>query len=63
MQAAEYQSTALTSGPCGLKNKGEQDSGVISELNAADIHFRGADPVLKGIYGDGGGRRRPVRPI
>ena len=37
-----------------FENKGETNTKVLEKLNCADIVFEGGDPVLKGIYGDGG---------
>ena len=37
-----------------FENKGETKTKVLEKLNCADLVFEGENPVLKGIYGDGG---------
>ena len=37
-----------------FENKGNSDTKLLENLCAADIVFEGQQPVLKGIYGDGG---------
>lgn len=37
-----------------FENKGSAETAVLEDLYSADMVLEGADPVLKGIYGDGG---------
>lgn len=46
-----------------FQNIGSEDSAILESLKCMDILFTGADPVLKGIYGDGGvGDSGPYAP-
>lgn len=46
-----------------FQNIGSEDSAILENLKCMDILFTGADPVLKGIYGDGGvGDSGPYAP-
>ncbi len=40
-------------------NESNRNSGVLRQLNAVDMHFEGADPIQKGIWGDALRHYRP----
>ncbi|MEI6579142.1 MAG: hypothetical protein WCN92_06710, partial [Eubacteriales bacterium] len=43
----------------GFKNIGTKNTAVLSCVTAANMYFRGSDPVIKGIKGDGDGWYEP----
>lgn len=45
-----------------FENTGKKNSKVIKDVNAADMAFEGENPILKGIYGDGGTGEGPYSP-
>ena len=59
VEAAYYDAYGAYEWTIWFSNVGDENTGVISEVKAADMSFSGENPVLKGILGDHQNQYRP----